>query len=159
MRFLDAVKQIFNPKHIYTLDYTSIDNDTKLYTFKEYGTHSYVKKSYHQILETNFIYLINPKDILYISKLEEKKAMFDDVYFIHEERREGIYKLSNATDTLLLSGNEVIKNRELIDKIDNNDVAKIAYLTGVHTGRKISEMLSQKTPLKKKAEKSFKLIK
>ncbi|WP_041867194.1 hypothetical protein [Sodalis glossinidius] len=159
MRFLDAVKQIFNPKHIYTLDYNAIDNDTEIYTFKEYGTHSYVKKSYRQILETNFIYLINPKDILYISKLEEKKAMFDDVYFIHEERRKGVYKLSNATDTLLLSGKEVIKNRELIDKIDNNDVAKIAYLTGVHAGRKISEMLSQKTPLKKKTDKSFKIIK
>lgn len=73
MNLFDKIKHIFNPQYSYTLDYSAINIDTGIYTFKEYGTHSYIKKSYKQIIESNFIYLINPKDIIYISKIEEKK--------------------------------------------------------------------------------------
>ncbi|MEN3262742.1 MULTISPECIES: hypothetical protein [unclassified Sodalis] len=159
MDFFDKIKHIFNPKYSYTLDYSAINIKTGIYTFKEYGTHSYIKKSYKQIIESNFIYLINPKDIIYISKIEEKKAMQNDIYFITEERRDGIYKISNNTDMLLISGKDILKNNELINKINNGDMSKIAYLEGIHAGREISEALMKKTPLKMKKNNILQIIK
>lgn len=142
-RIIKFIKKIFTPCHLYTLDYSVDRTRDGHWIFKEFGTHTYVKKNWEQLVEGDFLGHVNPKDIAYIAEIEAKIKFSSLKLSIHEEKRNCMWVLKNGLDSISISGKDFLKNRELIDKTESLDATKIAYHTGIKEGREISASLSK----------------
>lgn len=156
MRFF--LKRFLFRRYTYKLDRSCL-NESSVYTFKKLGTRNCVKMSYRQIIKNMFINKIDPRDIIFIAEREERKKIEKSKYSITEERRRGLYKLSNGNNIIELTGKEFIANKQLIDHTTRYDIAIIAYNAGLIKGRKISNLLIKKSPPMTSGRNPLKLIK
>ena len=78
---------VFKPKYTYSLQKIPPVKENGFYMLKETGSHSCIQAKADEILNTDFIYNIDPHDIMYIIKFEEAEAMESRKYKIIEERR------------------------------------------------------------------------
>ncbi|WP_440862646.1 hypothetical protein [Symbiopectobacterium purcellii] len=149
-----SVEKVFSPPYIYTLDKDLTKKNSNQWYFKEFGTHTYVKKTWEQMLRSNFLSKVKPDDISYISYIEAHKVMTSSVYHISEEKRGGFYNLKSEikNEPISIHEHDFIKNRELISKTDPFDILQIAYKAGVMRGKNLSSSIvkqeahAKKTP-------------
>jgi hypothetical protein len=136
-----AIKKVFSPSYTYTLDMKISNSGETGWIFKEFGTHTYVKKTWIQLLEGDFLREVNPKDIATIAEAEARKKVTGNRFSIIEENRNGVWTLENRDRKITVTGKEFLKNKELISNIKTVDATRIAYYTGLRKGREISETL------------------
>ncbi|WP_387466829.1 hypothetical protein [Photorhabdus sp. RM323S] len=154
-----AIQRIFSPDYIYTID-KSINYKTENYWFfKEFGTQTYVKKTYEQLINSDFFREVNPKDIAFIAETEARKKLIDTKLSISEETRCGVYTITNGNNEITVTGKEFMKDRELIDNTAGVDATRIAFYTGLRKGREISNKLAQQKPSDHKFNQPLKLVK
>ncbi|WP_269936317.1 hypothetical protein [Serratia liquefaciens] len=152
-KIISFLKKIYSPCYLYTLDRSVNRISDGNWLFKEFGTHTFVKKSWEQLVEGDFLRHVNPKDIAYIAETESKIKTKSTKLSITEEKRNCIWTLNNGIDSISISGKEFIKNRELVDKTESLDATKIAFYAGIKEGREISASLKkpkQKEIIKKR---------
>lgn len=154
--FLKIIK-IFNPIYIYTIDRSHHRSDEGYWLFKEYGTHTFVKKKLSQILDGDFIYCVNPKDIAYIVSFEEKIKMEKDSLRVKEEGRNGKLVLSNYHEEVKVTCDDFLVNQDLVERTNSSDVSRIAYIEGFKKGRQLSDIM--KTPSSENKKPRLTLIK
>lgn len=134
----------FSPSYLYTLDKSLIHETTNFWIFKEFGTHTYIVKTWKQLQDGNLLCVINPKDISYIAQIEARKEIEHTYLRISEEMRGGIYILSNGYERLSVTGYDFLKDEALVRKMEHQDIIRIAYRTGVEKGRQISNIVTEK---------------
>lgn len=157
---IKKIKKCFSPEYIYTLDYTfdrKADNGNWL--FKEYGSHTYVKKNWEQILIGNFLNCVNPKDIAFIAETEAKEKLESLKINILEETRNGELLLGNDKEEMKIKIFDFLVNPELVERTSSLDVSRIAYSEGIRKGREISSLMSRKEKPIEKGKPVLKLIK
>lgn len=137
-------KKCFTPTYSYTLDNTIDYTNVDYWLFKEYGTHTFVKKYWRDLVNSDFLQQVNPRDIAFIAEAEAIKKHKYHRFTIIEEKRSGLWTLTRGEHQITMSGKEFIRDRELIDNTDALDASKIAYQTGIQQGREISIKISTK---------------
>jgi len=151
---------VFSPSYLYTLDKSLLHETTNFWIFKEFGTHTYIVKTWQQLQDGNLLRDINPKDISYIAQVEARKEIEHAYLRISEEVRGGIYILTNGVEYLSVTGHEFLKDEALVSKMEHQDIIRIAYRTGVEKGRQISNLVTQKmTPQNNTKSHILKVIK
>ena len=138
----NKIKRIFSPAFIYTLDRTVDYTNEINWVFKEYGTHTFVKKSWAQLKGGDFLRQVNPKDIALIAEVEAMRKINSDKFYISKESRMDIWTLTSKGKKINITGKEFIKDREVVNCTDVMDASRIAYHTGFKKGREIAEYLS-----------------
>lgn len=88
------LSRIFSPSYIYTLDKSFLGENKNSWVFKEFGTHTYIMKTWQQLQDGHFIRELNPKDILYITQVETRRQMENKYLRICEEKIDDVYILS-----------------------------------------------------------------
>lgn len=136
--FFKSIFKMFSPSYIYTLDKSFLCENKRNWLFKEFGTHTYIVKTWSQLQEGNFIRGLNPKDIAYIAQEEVRKVMENNYLRISEEKRGGIYTLSCADNNISITAEDFLKNYALVSRTEHHDVLRIAYFAGLQKGRVIS---------------------
>lgn len=136
--FFQFFSKIFSPSYIYTLDKSFIGESENTWIFKEFGTHTYIMKTWEQLQEGNFIRELNPRDILYITQVEIKRQMENKYLRICEEKRDGVYILSCEDFKMSVTAEDFLKDHALVSRTDYNDIIRIAYYSGIKKGRVIS---------------------
>lgn len=132
---------IYSPSYLYTLDRSVTRTADGYWLFKEFGTHTFVKKNWGQLVEGDFLRHVNPKDIAFIAETESKIKIASAKLAIYEERRNCMWTLKNGVDSISISGQDFLKNKDLVDKTESLDATKIAFYAGVKEGRAISASL------------------
>lgn len=137
---LGNIRMTFSPPYIYTLDKDRSKKGSNQWYFKEFGTHTYVIKTWEQMLCSNFLSKLNPADISYISCVEAHKTMMCSNYQISEVKRGGEYILKNQinNDIIRVLDHDFIRNRELISRTEPFDILQIAYNAGLMRGKKLA---------------------
>ncbi|HGM6822088.1 TPA: hypothetical protein ACKP65_000584 [Serratia marcescens] len=148
------LRKIYSPSYLYTLDRSVIRTADGYWIFKEFGTHTFVKKNWGQLIEGDFLRHVNPKDIAFIAETESKIKIASAKLSIHEEKRNCMWTLKNDVDSISISGADFLKDRDLVDKTESLDATKIAFYAGVKEGRALSASLKNA----KKSDKSKKTI-
>jgi len=143
--FFKYIISVFSPSYIYTLDKSCLHEDKDEWVFKEFGTHTYIIKTWEQLQEGNFFREINPRDLSYIAKVEARKSIGYCSLRICEEKKGGIFILNGGFENISVTGNEFLKDHDLVRKTEHNDIIRIAYLTGLKKGREISKEISNKS--------------
>ncbi|QZN95964.1 hypothetical protein [Symbiopectobacterium purcellii] len=150
---IKKIKHVFSPAFIYTLDRT-VDYTTEInWVFKEYGTHTFVKKSWAQLKDGDFLRQVNPRDIALIAEIEAIRKINSDKFYISKEGRMDIWTLTSKGKKITITGQEFIKDREIVNCTDVMDASRIAYHTGFKKGREIAEYLSTPSLSKKEGGK------
>lgn len=147
------IKKIFTPCYLFTLDRSIERTSDGYWLFKEFGTHTFVKKRWNQLVEGDFLRHVNPKDIAHIAETESKLKIESSKYTILEEKRNCTWTLKNGINSISISGIEFVRNRDIVDKTDSLDATKIAFYTGIKEGRELSAQ-SKKQSLKIKSNKT-----
>lgn len=80
------LRKIYSPSYLYTLDRSVIRTADGYWLFKEFGTHTFVKKL-GQLIEGDFLRHVNPKDIAFIAETESKIKIASAKLSIHEEKK------------------------------------------------------------------------
>ncbi|SMG55553.1 hypothetical protein [Cedecea sp. NFIX57] len=158
LKILRNIKKLYTPFYFYTLDHSVGRTSEGLWLFKEFGTHTFVKKSWNQLVDGDFLRQVNPKDIALIAETECKLKLDSSKLVISEEKRNCLWTIENEHISISISGNEFIRNKELIDKTETLDATRIAYYTGIKKGREISTSLTNRSA-KVDKKKTFTLIK
>lgn len=159
IKIIKYIKQLYSPCYMYTLDRSVHRTVDGLWLFKEFGTHTYVKKSWKQLIDGNFLRDVNPKDIAFIAETESKIKLTLCKLSIKEENRHCSWILENDDSKIAITGDIFIKSREIIDKTDTLDATRIAYYTGIRKGREISASLSLRKQDNTINKSTLKLIK
>ncbi|MTD06315.1 hypothetical protein GKN89_06140 [Serratia sp. YC16] len=153
-KIVRKLRRIYSPSYLYTLDRSVTRTVEGDWLFKEFGTHTFVKKNWGQLVEGDFLRHVNPKDIAFIAETESKIKIASAKLSIHEEKRNCMWTLKNGADSISISGKDFLRNRELVDKTESLDATKIAFYAGVKEGREISASLQNA----KKGDKPKKTI-
>jgi len=148
------LRKIYSPSYLYTLDRSVIRTADGYWLFKEFGTHTFVKKNWGQLIEGDFLRHVNPKDIALIAETETKIKIASAKLSIHEEKRNCMWTLKNDVDSISISGADFLRDRDLVDKTESLDATKIAFYAGVKEGRALSASLKNA----KKSDRSKKTI-
>lgn len=159
IKIINSLKKIYSPCYLYTLDHSVKRSHEGLWLFKEFGTHTFVKKSWGQLVQGDFLKHVNPKDIAFIAEKESELKKTSCKLSIKEEKRNNSWILESEDSEISISGTDFMMNREIIDKTDTIDAARIAYHTGVKKGREISALSTQRSTKKTTAKTILKLIK
>jgi hypothetical protein len=154
-----AIKKVFSPTYTYTLDMKIGNSGEAGWVFKEFGTHTYVKKTWVQLLDGDFLREVNPKDIAIIAEAEARKKVTGNRLSIIEENRNGVWTLENRDRKITVTGKEFLKDKELISNINTVDATRIAYYTGLRKGREISETLMRSKLPESKIKQKLRLVK
>lgn len=144
------LSRIFSPSYIYTLDKSFLGENQNSWVFKEFGTHTYIMKTWQQLQDGHFIRELNPKDILYITQIETRRQMENKHLRICEEKRDGVYILSCQDFKISVTAEDFLKDHGLVSRTDYHDVIRIAYYSGVKKGRVISSYTPEKIASHKK---------
>ncbi|BEM88236.1 hypothetical protein SME46J_27060 [Serratia marcescens] len=153
-KIVRKLRRIYSPSYLYTLDRSVTRTAEGYWLFKEFGTHTFVKKNWGQLVEGDFLRHVNPKDIAFIAETESKIKIASAKLSIHEEKRNCMWTLKNGADSISISGKDFLRNRELVGKTESLDATKIAFYAGVKEGREISASLQNA----KKGDKPKKTI-
>lgn len=153
-KIMRKLRKIYSPSYLYTLDRSVIRTADGYWLFKEFGTHTFVKKSWGQLIEGDFLRHVNPKDIAFITETESKIKVASAKLSIHEEKRNCMWTLKNDVDSISISGADFLRDRDLVDKTESLDATKIAFYAGVKEGRALSASLKNA----KKSDRSKKTI-
>lgn len=137
VKFTGFIIDIFSPPYLYTLDRNHI-NKHGGWLFKEFGTHTYIVKTWKQMQFGDFIKEVNPKDLYYIAEMEAMEIIKKKNLRIIEEKRNGTFVLSCGGSKINVTGADFLNNNELINKTNSQDAIRIAYLSGFRKGREIS---------------------
>lgn len=116
-----------------------------------------MKKNLSQILDGDFIYCVNPKDIAYIVSFEEKIKMEEDSLRVKEQGRNGKLVLSNSHEEVKVTCDDFLGNQDLVERTNSSDVSRIAYTEGFKKGRQLSDIM--KTPNSENKKPRLTLIK
>jgi len=136
--FFKYISKSFSPSFIYTLDKSFLCENENFWLFKEFGTHTYIIKTWKQLQEGNFIRYLNPKDMAYIASVEVRKVMEGARLRISEEKRGGVYILSCKDMKISVTAKDFLNDYALVSRTEHHDVVRIAYSAGVKKGRLIS---------------------
>lgn len=136
--FFKCILNSFSPSYIYTLDKSFVCENEGAWLFKEFGTHTYIIKTWKQLQEGDFIRELNPKDILYITQAEVRRVMEYSRLRISEEKRGGVYVLSGEDMKISVTAKDFLNDYSLVSRTEYHDVVRIAYSAGVKKGRVIS---------------------
>lgn len=142
--FFQNILKIFSPSYAYTLDKSFIEENNDAWLFKEFGTHSYIMKTWKQLQSGELIRELNPKDILYIAHVEIRRQIENKHFHICEEKRDGVYILICDDLKISVTAEEFLKDTALVSRTEHHDVIKIAYYSGLKKGRLISSYTSNK---------------
>lgn len=155
------LKKIYSPSYSYTLDLSFENTKEKIWTFKEFGTHTYVRKTWDQLKDSDFLKEVNPKDICYIIENEIKRKEVEKTYHISEESRNNKWTLTKGEVKINVSGYDFVKDKNLIAHTGSIDAVKIAYLTGFFKGRESSAQIitNKASDDIKKRQKILRLVK
>jgi len=158
--FFQFLLKIYSPPYIYTLDKSFLCENQNSWIFKEFGTHTYIIKTWKQLQEGHFIRELNPRDILYITEVETRRQMENKNLRICEEKRDGVYILSCESFKISVTAEDFLKDYDLVSRTDCHDVIRIAYYSGVKKGRVISSYIPEKiAPHTKNKRQTLTLIK
>lgn len=140
-KIMRKLRKIYSPSYLYTLDRSVIRTADGYWLFKEFGTHTFVKKNWGQLIEGDFLRHVNPKDIAFIAETESKIKVASAKLSIYEEKRNCMWTLKNDVDSISISGADFLRDRDLVDKTESLDATKIAFYAGVKEGRALSASL------------------
>jgi GTP-binding protein EngB required for normal cell division len=143
MKLLAWMKMCFTPDYTYTLDKTYGRDKEGCWLFKSYGSHIYVKKTWEQLSNENFIRNVNPKDISYIADTEALEKSNSSTFKIIEETRSGFITIANKHEKIKINTATLLADHELLEKVCSIDISKTAYSCGVKKGVEISRKISE----------------
>lgn len=151
------------PRYFLSLDSKNFNQKTKNidYRFKTFGEHSFPVFSYEKIIENkNILYSINPFDLINIAVEEYKQVVANEQYQIAAFIRGYKYKLINSYSEITLTGSEICNNPNLLEKISQVNICKIAFETGFFEGRNLSkQLLLEKETISKQNIHPLRLVK
>lgn len=130
------------------LDTCSFDIKAKktIYRFKVFNEFNPIHLSYDDIKSNNnYLYEINPHDLIKISAMEREKSLNSHQLFLTEILRNNTFKIKDGEAEEIFTGNEICSNPLLIDRMKGIDIYKIAFATGFSNGREFSKDLDLNT--------------
>lgn len=158
-RIFQLIKKAFNHRYIYSLQKFPPIKKDGIYILKEVGSHTCIKASAEDILQTEFIYNIDPYDLIYIMRFEEKELKEKQKFLITEEKRDASFIIQNGYSRRHIDGKELLTDHHIVKKIDPQILVKIAYMTGLKDGRKISEQIKKSEQVGTAKGQNLKVIK
>lgn len=145
---------VFNPKYQFTLSEVikSKEPNKTVYVFKQYGSHEFVKLTFPDIERNpHLLQSVNPKNLMDINLSEFLIRQEYNQYYVTEEIRNNSYKIKNNTEEVICSGEYIYKNMDMFQEINNTDLCRIMYNTGVAKGRNLSASASAAKKLQQRA--------
>ncbi|SFN35566.1 hypothetical protein [Xenorhabdus japonica] len=158
-KIIDFFKRTFKPRYIYSLQKFEPIKENGFYILKELGTHTCIKATAEDIFDSDLLYNINPIDIIFITRFEEYDMREKQKFEIIEERRDLSFTIQNAYSRREISGKELLIDQNIVDKLDPTNLIKIAYMSGLKDGRKISDEISRTEKIKSSKSAKLKVIK
>ncbi|OTA17939.1 hypothetical protein Xvie_00617 [Xenorhabdus vietnamensis] len=158
-KIIDFFKKTFKPRYIYSLQRFEPIKDNGFYILKELGTHTCIKATVEDIFDSELLYNINPADIIFITQFEEYDMREKQKFEIIEERRDLSFTIQNAYYRREISGKELLIDQDIVDKLDPTSLVRIAYMSGLKDGRKISDEISRAEKIKSSNPTKLKVIK
>ncbi|MDC9597533.1 hypothetical protein [Xenorhabdus anantnagensis] len=158
-KIIDFFKKTFKPRYIYSLQKFEPIKENGFYILKELGTHTCIKATAEDIFDSELLYNINPIDIIFITRFEEYDMREKQKFEIIEERRDLSFTIQNAYSRREISGKELLIDQNIVDKLDPTNLVKIAYMSGLKDGRKISDEISRTEKIKSSNPTKLKVIK
>ncbi|MDC9588037.1 hypothetical protein PSI23_01595 [Xenorhabdus sp. XENO-10] len=158
-KIIDFFKKTFKPRYIYSLQKFEPIKENGFYILKELGTHTCIKATAEDIFDSDLLYNINPVDIIFITRFEEYDMKEKQKFEIIEERRDLSFTIQNAYSRREISGKELLIDQNIVDKLDPTNLVKIAYMSGLKDGRKISDEISRTEKIKSSNPAKLKVIK
>ncbi|MBD2809809.1 hypothetical protein ID853_02645 [Xenorhabdus sp. Vera] len=158
-KIIDFFKKTFKPRYIYSLQKFEPIKENGFYILKELGTHTCLKVTAKDIFESDLLYNINPADIIFITLFEENDMKEKQKFEIVEERRDLLFTIQNAYSRRQVNGKEILVDKNIVEKLDPTSLVKIAYMSGLKDGRKISDEISKAEKIKSSKSAKLKVIK
>ncbi|AOM41500.1 hypothetical protein [Xenorhabdus hominickii] len=158
-KIIDFFKKTFKPRYIYSLQKFDPIKENGFYILKELGTHTCIKATAEDIFESDFLYNINPADIIFITRFEENDMRKKQRFEIIEERRDLIFTIQNHYSRRQVNGKELLIDKNIVEKLDPSSLVRIAYMSGLKDGRKISDEISRSEKIKSSKTTKLKVIK
>ncbi|WP_338883586.1 MULTISPECIES: hypothetical protein [Xenorhabdus] len=159
VKIIDFFKRTFKPRYIYSLQKFEPVKENGFYILKESGTHTCIKATAEDIFESDLLYNINPADIIFITKFEEYDMREKQKFEVVEERRDLSFTIQNAYSIRKINGKELLADQNIIEKLDPTILVRIAYMSGLKDGRKISDEISKTEKIKAAKFTKLKVIK
>ncbi|PHM27781.1 hypothetical protein [Xenorhabdus budapestensis] len=158
-KIIDFFRSIFKPRYIYNLQRFEPIKENGFYILKELGTHTCIKARAEDIFESDLLYNINPYDIIFIAKFEEHDLKEKQKFKIIEENRDLSFTIQNEYSRRTINGKELLSEQNIIEKLDPASLIRIAYISGLKDGRKISDEISKSEKIKSSKSANLKVIK
>ncbi|PHM62139.1 hypothetical protein [Xenorhabdus ishibashii] len=158
-KIIDFFKKIFKPRYIYSLQKFEPIKENGFYILKELGTHTCIKATAEDIFDSELLYNINPIDIIFITRFEEHEMREKQKFEIIEERRDLSFTIKNSYFSRKINGKELLMDKNIVEKLDPASLIKIAYMSGLKDGRKISDEISRAEKIKSSKHTKLKVIK
>ncbi|CAM3715942.1 hypothetical protein [Xenorhabdus thuongxuanensis] len=158
-KIVDFFKKTFKPRYIYSLQKFEPIKENGCYILKELGTHTCIKATAEDIFDSDLLYNINPIDIIFITKFEEYEMREKQKFEIIEESRDLSFIIQNAYSRRKINGKELLMDNNIVEKLDPASLVKIAYMSGLKDGRKISDDISRAEKIKSSKHTKLKVIK
>ncbi|CDH07779.1 hypothetical protein XBO1_600006 [Xenorhabdus bovienii str. oregonense] len=159
VKIISFLKKIFETRYIYSLQKFEPIKENGFYILKELGTHTCIKAKAEDIFESDLLYNINPQDIIFIARFEEYDLREKQKFKIIEERRDLSFIIQNAYSRREINEKELLIEQNIVEKIDPTSLVRIAYMSGLKDGRKISDEISKAEKIKPSKSPNLKVIK
>ncbi|MDE9444141.1 hypothetical protein KKJ04_00580 [Xenorhabdus bovienii] len=158
-KIISFLRKIFETRYIYSLQKFEPIKENGFYILKELGTHTCIKAKAEDIFDGDLLYNINPQDIIFIARFEEYDMREKQKFKIIEERRDLSFIIQNAYSRRQIHGKELLIEQNIVEKIDPTSLVRIAYMSGLKDGRKISDEISKAEKIKPSKSPNLKVIK
>ncbi|MBI6549352.1 hypothetical protein [Xenorhabdus lircayensis] len=158
-KIIDFFKKTFRPRYIYSLQKFDPIKEKGFYILKELGTHTCIKATAEDIFESDLLYNINPADLIFITRFEEYDMREKQKFEIIEETRDLSLIIQNAYSRRQINGKELLVDQNIVEKIDPTSLVRIAYMSGLKDGRRISDEISRDEKIKSSKSARLKVIK
>jgi hypothetical protein len=138
----------FNPPYQLALDSIIHDASTnkRLYRFKQYGSHDFIKLSYEDIDQSNNIMRsINPVDLKQIHLHEYQAERDKQVYKVTCYLRKNEYIVANHARSERQTGEYIGQNLDKFKTLNPSDLWRMADAEGFARGKAISQRIEDQT--------------
>lgn len=154
VRLIQFFKTLLTIRYIYCLQKFEPIKENGCYILKEFGTHTCIKVTAEDIFQTDLLHSINPDDIIFITRFEERELQEKQRFHLVEERRDFSFVVKNAWSRRQLGGRELLKDSTIVEHLDPTSLVRIAWTAGMKDGRKLSEAIryTEKTRVPKKPQ-------
>ncbi|MDC9594416.1 hypothetical protein [Xenorhabdus sp. IM139775] len=159
VKIIDFFKKTFKPRYIYSLQKFEPVKENGFYILKELGTHTCIKATAEDIFESDLLYNINPADIIFITRFEEYDMRKKQKFEIVEERRDLSFTIQNAYSCRKINEKELLTDQNIVEKLDPTSLVRIAYMSGLKDGRRISDEILKSEKIKSSKTAKLKVIK